>query len=116
MNQSAKKKTAEALTAREREELETLRARVIRPRRTTRAKRLKLPLEGVRKAFAKTQVEIARESGIQQADVSSLENKDTLDDVLVSTLRRYARALGGDLEIVVVASNGSRIVIEEGKG
>lgn len=95
---------------------EFVRARLATDRRgpgRAAGKRLELDLEGVRKAFAKTQVDVATASGIQQADVSRLENKESYDEVLVGTLRRYARALGGELELVVVAPNGARIVVAE---
>ena len=72
-------------------------------------KRVSVPLADVRTAAGKTQVAVADASGMQQADVSRLEHRADFDEVLVGTLRRYARALGGELELVIVV-NGDRIV------
>lgn len=79
--------------------------------RGLRAKRtLALPLAGVRAAVNKTQVEVARLSEMDQGDVSKLERKD---DALVSTLRRYLRALDAELELTAVFSKtGHRIRID----
>src|SRR5271156_2681308 len=69
--------------------------------RAIHAKRgIRLTLQTLRAGLGKTQIEIAEASAIQQADVSRLENKPTLDDVQVSTLKRYVEALGGHLELV----------------
>ena len=69
--------------------------------RGLRAKRgVHLTLRSVRDAVGKTQVEVARESKIDQADVSRLEGRVDFDDCQVATLRRYVEALGGELEIV----------------
>ena len=59
-----------------------------------------LTLRTVREATGKTQVDIAQESQIDQADVSRLENRADFDDCQVATLRRYIAALGGHLELV----------------
>ncbi len=79
----------------------------------SRSHRLELPLEGVRKAFGKTQVDVANASGIDQAYVSRLENRDELGDVALETLRRYVSALGGELELVVLSPNGARIFLRD---
>ena len=69
--------------------------------RGLRAKRgVHLTLRSVRDAVGKTQVEVARESRIDQADVSRLEGRVDFDDCQVATLRRYVEALGGELELV----------------
>ncbi len=47
-----------------------------------------------------TQVQVSERSGLFQSDVSKLERRPTLDDVTVSTLRRYVEALGGELRLV----------------
>jgi hypothetical protein len=73
-------------------------------------KRITVPLSDVRTASGKTQVAIAEASNMQQADVSRLERRTNYDDVLIGTLRRYARALGGELELAVIV-NGDRIVV-----
>jgi hypothetical protein len=49
---------------------------------------------------------------MDQADVSRLEGRKDFEDCLVSTLRRYVAALGGELELV--ASFGDRKLILSG--
>jgi hypothetical protein len=61
-----------------------------------------LSLRTLREAAGKTQAQVEVETGINQGDVSRLETADVLDDYTVKTLRRYARALGGDVELVFV--------------
>src|ERR1035438_8829278 len=53
----------------------------------------------LRKARQQTQVELADKLGIDQANVSAIENRS---DLLLSTLAKYVRALGGDVEIRAV--------------
>jgi DNA-binding XRE family transcriptional regulator len=53
----------------------------------------------VRKARELTQVEVAERLGIDQASVSALENRS---DLLLSTLAKYIRALGGEMQIQAV--------------
>lgn len=59
-----------------------------------------LTLRTVREATGKTQVDVAQESQIDQADVSRLENRADFDDCQIATLKRYIGALGGHLELV----------------
>jgi len=59
-----------------------------------------LTLRTLREATGKTQREVAEASGIDQADISRLESRESFDDCQVSTLQRYVAALGGDLELV----------------
>lgn len=61
-----------------------------------------LTLRTVREAAGKTQTEVGEAARIGQADISRLENRGTLDDCQVETLRRYVVALGGELELVAV--------------
>lgn len=69
--------------------------------RGLRAKRgVHLTLRTIREATGKTQAAVASESGIDQADISRLENRTTLDDTQIATLSRYVAALGGQLELV----------------
>lgn len=56
-------------------------------------------LASLRVALGKTQVEIAERAGMAQGDVSTLERRS---DSKLSTLERYAEALGGRLEVAVV--------------
>jgi DNA-binding XRE family transcriptional regulator len=53
----------------------------------------------VRKAREQTQVELAERLGINQASVSAIENNS---DLLLSTLAKYVRALGGELQLQAV--------------
>ena len=59
-----------------------------------------LTLRAVREAVGQTQMAIANESTMDQADISRLENRSNLDDTQIATLRRYLAALGGELELV----------------
>jgi DNA-binding XRE family transcriptional regulator len=56
-----------------------------------------LKLGELRKARELTQQEVAAKLGISQASVSELENRA---DMLISTLRRFIAASGGELRIV----------------
>ncbi len=58
----------------------------------------------LRKARKQTQVELAEKLGIDQAGVSAIENRS---DLLVGTLAKYVRALGGDVEIRAVFPEAS---------
>ncbi|MFQ5723707.1 MAG: helix-turn-helix domain-containing protein [Terriglobia bacterium] len=53
-------------------------------------------LEQVREAREKTQQELARRMRTSQANISKLERRT---DMLLSTLRAYIQAMGGDLEL-----------------
>ena len=64
------------------------------------ARGVHLSLKTLREAAGKTQVDVAHESQIDQADVSRLEARPDFDDCLVATMRRYVEALGGSLELV----------------
>ncbi len=66
-------------------------------------------LRVVRKALSKTQAEIGEGLGLSQNAVSQMEGRS---DLLLSTLRRYVRALGADLDIVVRMKDGSKVVLE----
>jgi transcriptional regulator with XRE-family HTH domain len=61
----------------------------------------RLTLAALRELIVRgTQAELSEESDIAQGDVSKLEARE-LDGVQVSTLRRYAEGLGGDLVLVI---------------
>jgi hypothetical protein len=47
-------------------------------------------------------VEVREASGIDQADISRLEGRESPDESQVSTLQRYIAALGGRLDVVAV--------------
>jgi DNA-binding XRE family transcriptional regulator len=53
----------------------------------------------LRKARSQTQVELAANLGLPQASVSDIENRS---DLLLSTLSKYIRAMGGELRIQAV--------------
>lgn len=55
-------------------------------------------LQDLRKARALTQVRMAELLGITQDNVSRLEKRS---DVLLSTLRSYIEAMGGNLDLIV---------------
>lgn len=60
-----------------------------------------------------TQKELAEKLGMTQANVSRIERED---DVRLSTLEKYAAALGGRLEIHVIFGNDEFVVGPEGVG
>lgn len=66
-------------------------------------------LRVVRQALNMTQAEIGVGLGLSQNAVSQLEGRS---DLLLSTLRRYVRALGADLDVVVRMKDGSTVLLE----
>ena len=58
---------------------------------------LEMQLQELRKARSITQIEVARSMSVEQAAISRLERRE---DMYVSTLRDYIRALGGELKLV----------------
>ena len=58
---------------------------------------LEMNLRALREVSGKTQTEIAELVKMTQSQLSRLEHRD---DHLVSTLRRYVEALGGELEVI----------------
>lgn len=64
----------------------------------------------VRQFAEKSQADVVRASGMYQADVSKLEALDRLDKTQVSTLRKYAAAIGAEVQIVVVL-DGRRYIL-----
>jgi len=64
------------------------------------ARGVHLTLRALRDAVGKTQVDIAKQSQIDQADISRLETRSNFEDCQVATLRRYVEAVGGSLELV----------------
>jgi hypothetical protein len=64
----------------------------------------------LRDATGKTQLDVATEAQMDQADVSRLEAREDFGDCQVSTLQRYVIALGGRLELVA-AFGDKRIVL-----
>jgi hypothetical protein len=60
---------------------------------------LELNLRAVRELVDRTQQDVAGASGMAQSEVSKTERRN---DHLISTLRRYVEALGGELEVSAV--------------
>ncbi len=58
---------------------------------------LEMNLRAVRELIGKTQVEVALAAGTSQGEISTAERRS---DHLVSTLKRYVEALGGELEVI----------------
>lgn len=54
-------------------------------------------LRELRKIAGVTQASLAKRLKVSQGQISETENRE---DVLVSTLRRYVAALGGEIEVV----------------
>lgn len=74
--------------------------------RGLRAQRgVSLTMRALREAAARTQLDVAAASQMDQADVSRLESRKEFEDCQVSTLRRYITALGGTLELVAAFGN-----------
>jgi len=69
-----------------------------------------LTLKSVREATGKTQVDVARDSEIDQADISRLEARTDFDECQVATFRRYLASIGGQLELTARFGN-KRIIL-----
>jgi hypothetical protein len=68
----------------------------------------RLTLQTLRVALGKTQADVARAAEMEQGDVSRLEARD---DMKLSTLTRYAAAIGGRVEVAIVIG-GRRYMLE----
>ena len=71
-------------------------------------KERRIPLRALRNALGKTQTDVAQTAGMSQGDVSRVEARE---DRLISTLDRYARALGGRLDVAIVV-DGRRFALD----
>jgi hypothetical protein len=67
--------------------------------REVQAELLQMNLRELRELSGLTQVEVAEATEMAQSELSRTERRD---DHLLSTLRRYVEALGGELEVVAV--------------
>lgn len=72
-----------------------------------------LGLRELRQALGQTQEDLAARADMTQGEVSRLERQG---DLRLSTLSRYAEALGGRLELALVMANGRRVRIALGEG
>jgi predicted transcriptional regulator len=61
----------------------------------------------LREALGETQVEAAAKADMTQPELSRLERAS---DVRFSTLRRYVKAMGGEIEVIAVVK-GKRIAL-----
>jgi transcriptional regulator with XRE-family HTH domain len=66
-------------------------------------------LKDLREAVERTQEELAARLGVGQDTVSRIERRS---DILLSTLRRYVEAMGGDLQLVARFPNRAPLVID----
>jgi len=66
-----------------------------------------MTLRGLRESVGRTQGEVARKVSMTQPQLSRVEARS---DHLISTLRRYVHALGGEIEVVAVV-DGARIAL-----
>ena len=66
-------------------------------------------LSDVRRAMAFTQAQLADAMGIKQASVAQMEQRA---DLLLSTLRRYVEAMGGEMKIVLSFPDRPPIVLD----
>ena len=68
---------------------------------------VEMQLQELRKARKVTQVEVAKAMSVEQAAISKLERRD---DMYVSTLREYVKALGGELKLVASCPDADILV------
>jgi transcriptional regulator with XRE-family HTH domain len=70
-----------------------------------------MSLRGVRETMHKTQAEVAAALETEQGEISRIERRA---DVRLSTLRRYAAAVGAECEVVFVfPKTGHRITLTD---
>ena len=69
-----------------------------------------MSLRDLRKAMKRTQVSIAKKLKVRQDGVSKIERRT---DMLLSTLRDYVHALGGDLHLVAEFKNRPAVRLTE---
>jgi hypothetical protein len=69
-----------------------------------------MSLQQLRKAMHKTQVAVAKQLKVGQETVSKIE---TRTDLLLSTLRGYVQAIGGELELVATFKDRPPVRLEE---
>lgn len=67
-------------------------------------------LNQLREELSVSQTELAAAMGVKQPTVAKIEQPG--NDPRLSTLKRYVRALGGELSIDVTLPNGKRIAFQ----
>ncbi len=65
-------------------------------------------LQQLRKARAKTQMEVAATLDVTQPYVAKLEQRS---DLMLSVLRKYVRSVGGELELAVTFPDSGRVIL-----
>lgn len=68
-----------------------------------------MSLRDVRKAFHKSQEDVAKALNMEQESVSRVERRT---DLLLSTMRKYVSAMGGDLKLIAEFPDRPPIQIE----
>ena len=71
-----------------------------------------MPVHALRDALQFTQQQLAEELGIKQGSISKMERRP---DHLVSTLRRFVEAMGGELELRAHFPTGTVSITELGE-
>ena len=71
--------------------------------------RQEITLSKIREELNVSQVQLAATLGIKQPAVAKMENVD--NDPKLSTLKRYIKALGGELSLDVTLPDGKRIAL-----
>src|SRR3989339_1135725 len=66
-------------------------------------------LKDLRQAVKRTQDDLAARLGVGQDTVSRIERRS---DMLLSTLRRYVRAMGGELDLVARFPNRPPVLLD----
>lgn len=70
-----------------------------------------MPIHALRDALQFTQQQLAEELGVKQGSISKMERRP---DHLVSTLRRFVEAMGGELELKAHFPTGSVSITDLG--
>lgn len=68
-----------------------------------------LTMQDMRKAKELTQAKLAETLGVKQATIAQMEKRS---DLLISTLRSYVEAMGGNLKLVVEFPGRNEVVLE----
>lgn len=68
-----------------------------------------MSLRTLRESLGKTQGEVARDAAMTQPQLSRVEKRR---DHLLSTLRKYVRAMGGDVD-VVARIDGLNVILRD---